>query len=330
MKYDVVALGELLIDFTSGGLSDRGNMLFEANPGGAPGNVLAMLNKLDRTTAFIGKVGDDFLGRSIVGALEQLGIGTQAVSYHKSVNTTLAFVNNKADGDREFAFIRNPGADTQLSVADVPIDVIQNARIFHFGSLSLTNEPSRTATQNAVSIAKKSDVLVSFDPNLRPLLWENAEAAQRQIEWGCSNCDILKISDDETAFLTKCNGTKAGAEQLLSSYPNIRLLFITKGKNGSEGYWGNVFAEQPVFHGITAIDTTGAGDTFLGCCLSFVLDCSIDNPQKSILDQMLLFANAAAGLVTTKYGALRSMPEKDSIEALIAAAAESAERRTSD
>jgi fructokinase len=317
MKYDVVALGELLIDFTSSGLSGNGNQLFEANPGGAPGNVLAMLSKLGRHTAFIGKVGDDFFGKGIIDTLDQLGIDTAAISKDGHANTTLAFVNNKADGDREFTFFRNPGADTRLDASDVPVELIQNASVFHFGSLSLTHEPSRTATGIAVTAAKESGALISFDPNLRPLLWETLVYARKQMEWGCSVCDILKISDEEAEFLTDCKDTRLAAERLRSLYPNIRMLFITKGKSGSEGYWGDVYAEQPAFTSADTIDTTGAGDTFLGCCLSLVLDLDIDEPDAGALIDMLIYANAAASLVTTKQGALRSMPERGSIEKLI-------------
>ncbi|MDR1271564.1 MAG: carbohydrate kinase [Clostridiales Family XIII bacterium] len=321
MKYDVVALGELLIDFTGSGLSDRGNLLFEANPGGAPGNVLAMLSKLGRNTAFIGKVGNDFFGRGIIDTLGQLGIDTGAISRDSHTNTTLAFVNNKADGDREFTFFRNPGADTQLDSLDVPYELLQNTSIFHFGSLSLTHEPSRGATRIAVTAAEEYGALISFDPNLRPLLWEAPVYAQRQMEWGCGVCDILKISDEEAEFLTDCKDTRLAAERLRLFYPNIRIIFITKGKSGSEGYWGDVYAEQPAFINEDTIDTTGAGDTFLGCCLSMILDLDIGKPDAEALNSMLIYANAAASLITTKQGALCSMPEKEGIEKLISDAA---------
>jgi fructokinase len=317
MKYDVIALGELLIDFTDDGISDSGNPLFEANPGGAPGNVLAMLSKLGRNTAFIGRVGDDFFGHNIVSALELLGIDTTAISYDKRENTTLAFVNNKADGEREFTFLRNPGADTQLSTSDIPLDMLSDTSVFHFGSLSLTREPARTATYNAVATAKKAGAIISFDPNLRPLLWNDFESAREQIGWGCGVCDLLKMSDAEVNFLTGRKDTKAGANYLRAHFPNIKMLFITKGKQGSEGYWGDIFAEQPTFMEVDTIDTTGAGDAFFGSCLSFIIEQNINCPKIDLLEQMLLYANAAASLVTTKRGALCAMPDKTEIERLI-------------
>jgi fructokinase len=316
MRYDVIALGELLIDFTDNGLSGSGNALFEANPGGAPGNVLAMLRQLNRNAAFIGKVGDDFFGRSIIKTLENRGIDTQGILCDENVNTTLAFVHNRPDGDREFTFFRNPGADTRLSVSDVPEDMIQNTSIFHFGSLSLTHEPARSATKAAVDSARRSGAIVSFDPNLRPLLWDGPEAAKEQIAWGCGICDILKISDEEALFLTGCEDTKIAAARLRSLYPDVRMLFVTKGKLGSEAYWGDLFAEQPTFD-VDTIDTTGAGDAFFGCCLSFVPDLDLDDPDGALLNRILVYANAAAALVTTKRGALSAMPTKESIENLI-------------
>ena len=316
MKYEVVALGELLIDFTDHGVSDRGNPVFEANPGGAPGNVLAMLAKLGHKTAMIGKVGDDIFGAILIETLEKIGIGTANVYKTEQAGTTLAFVHNTPGGDREFSFFRKPGADTLLRYDEVGADSIKNCRIFHFGSLSLTAEPARKATQTAVIAAKANRTVISFDPNLRPMLWKDSSDAKLQIEWGCSMCHILKIADDELLFLTG-RDDGAGIDILRAKFPEIKLIFLTKGVHGAEGYWGNLHSSRPAFLQIDAIDTTGAGDTFFGCCLSRVLACDIDRPDQAVLDDMLVFACAAAALTTTKKGALLSMPDRDEISALI-------------
>ncbi|MDL2294880.1 carbohydrate kinase [Ruminococcaceae bacterium OttesenSCG-928-D13] len=317
MKYDVVALGELLIDFTDYGKSMQDNPIFEANPGGAPGNVLAMLAKLDRKTAFIGKVGADMFGRLLIDALAQSGIDTTGVLIEEKASTTLAFVCNSLDGDREFSFFRKPGADTMLCQDDVDINLIKNCDIFHFGSLSLTHQPARCATQIAVEWAKKAHALISFDPNLRPLLWDTFEDAKHQISWGCSVCDILKIAVEELFFITGKESLKDGIRYLRQQYPHIKLILLTKGKQGAEGYWGQCHFAHPSFMEVKTIDTTGAGDTFLGCCLSTVLEKGIDSPSQEDLEEMVVFANAAASLITTKKGALLSMPEVQDIEGLL-------------
>ena len=316
MKYDVIGLGELLIDFTDYGISEQGNLVFEANPGGGPGNMLAMLAKLGKRTALISKVGNDMLGELLIEALEKSGISTECVFKEQGANTTLAFVHNKEDGEREFSFYRKPGADTLLSPDDVKDDLIKSCSIFHFGSLSLTHQPVREATQRAVALARESSRVVSFDPNLRPLLWDSLEDAHQQIDWGCSVCDILKIADDELFFLTGKESNPEGISFIREKYPQIRMLLLTKGSGGSEVFYGKHHISCPAFKNVKTIDTTGAGDTFLGCCLSHVLDFGLDNLSQRSLDKMLIFANAAASLLTTKKGALRSMPEKSEVISL--------------
>ena len=319
MEYDVVAIGELLIDFTGNGVSAQGNPLFEANPGGAPGNVLAMLAKLGKKTAFIGKVGDDMFGRMLKDIIEKAGINADSVQMEESANTTLAFVQNSPDGDREFSFFRKPGADTLLSEADVRAGLIQNCRIFHFGSLSLTHQPARAATQKAVALARKSGALVSFDPNLRPLLWKEQEDARQQILWGCGQCDILKIAEEELEFSSGIADIAEGAEWMRRKNPQIKLLMVTKGKRGSEVFWQDVHAEKPTYLQVKAIDTTGAGDTFCGSCLHYVLEHGLDGLNKPLLEEMLLFSNAAASLVSARKGAICSMPEPEEVRALAVA-----------
>ena len=216
--FDVAALGELLIDFTENGLSEQGNPLLEANPGGAPCNVLAMLTKLGKKTTFIGKVGKDQFGAQLKNGLEEAGIDTQSLIMDDEVHTTLAFVHTFEDGDRDFSFYRNPGADMMLKKEEVPMDVIAASRIFHFGTLSSTHPGVREATRSALDHAKKNGLLISFDPNLREPLWDSLEDARREISYGLGFCDILKISDNEMEFMTGTTDYTAGVKKLQESY----------------------------------------------------------------------------------------------------------------
>lgn len=313
-KIDVLALGELLVDFTENGKSKQSNLLFEACPGGAPCNVLAMLRKLDKSCAFIGKVGDDMFGRLLCNAVEEVGINIDGVIMDTEVPTTLAFVQTLQGGERDFSFYRKPGADMMLAKEELPTHMLENARIFHFGTLSMTHLGVRNTTQRAVEIAKKSGALISFDPNLRPPLWDNQENAKKQIAWGLSQCDILKIADNELLFMTGENDFYKGAAMLQNQYPNIKVLNLTAGANGSYSFYGN---DEPVFMPAFClggtIETTGAGDTFCACVLSFILENGIDNLSVQDRQQMLRFANAAAYLVTTRKGALRAMPNQSEI-----------------
>lgn len=316
-KFDVVALGELLIDFTENGASPQGNPVMEANPGGAPCNVLAMLNKLGKKTAFIGKVGNDIFGRQLAETVRQSGTDISNLVFDDTVHTTLAFVHTFADGEREFSFYRNPGADMMLTKDEVMTDIVKEAKIFHFGTLSSTHEGVREATRYAVETAKNNGSLISFDPNLREPLWNSPEDAKKEIEYGFSKCDILKISDNELEFMTGTDDYSEGVEIIRSEYSNIRIIFVTLGKNGSRIYYKNMMAEQPTFSEIKPIEKTGAGDTFEGCALNFLLEHDIDSLTEDNLSSLLLFANAGASLITTRKGALKVMPEKSEIEALI-------------
>ncbi len=315
--YDVVALGELLIDFTANGTSEQGNGLFEANPGGAPCNVLSMLTRLGRHTAFVGKVGEDIFGRLLKATIEEVGIDSAGLVLDASANTTLAFVQNAPDGDREFSFYRDPGADELLCPEELPLEMLGQTRIFHFGSLSLTREPSRSATRAAVEAARAGGALVSFDPNLRASLWKSLDTAKEQMLWGCSVCGLLKIAEEELEFLTGCKEIGEGAAQLREQFPNIQLLLVTRGKQGSIAFWKELMVSQPTYLQIKAVDTTGAGDTFCGCCLHFVLEYGLEQLNEERLTGMLRFANAAASLITTKKGAIRSMPELDAVRRLM-------------
>ncbi len=314
-KYDVVALGELLIDFTSNGVSSQGNPLFEANPGGAPCNVLSMLQNLNHKTAFIGKVGPDMFGKTLRNAIESVGIDSTYLYEDKDVNTTLAFVHTFEDGDRDFSFYRNPGADMMLSESDVlnAKEAIEDAKIFHFGSLSLTHETNRAATRKAIEIAKASGALISYDPNLREPLWKSLEEAKEQISWGLSVCDVLKISDNEITFITGISDYKEATLKLKEMFPNIELIFVSLGKDGSLAYNGDIVVSGDAFILENTIETTGAGDTFMACCLHQIIESSWRKYNPMELSNILKFSNAAAAIITTRKGALSVMPTLDEI-----------------
>ena len=316
-KFDVIALGELLIDFTENGVSSQGNPIFEANPGGAPCNVLAMLNKLGKKTSFLGVVGKDQFGVSLRAALEEQNIDTSHLYEDPEVHTTLAFVHTFEDGDRDFAFYRNPGADMMLNEDQIDEAYITSARAFHYGTLSMTHEGVRKATRKAIDIAKKAGLLISFDPNLRPPLWKTMEEAKEQISYGLSQCDLLKISEEELEFMTGTKDIKEGAHKLLAQYPNLKLMNVTMGKEGSMAFHEGKEVFQAPFIQKNTIETTGAGDTFGACALNFVLEHGIQGLTEEELQEMLRFANGASSIVTTKKGALRVMPERTEVEAFI-------------
>lgn len=308
-KYDVVALGELLVDFTMNGSSEQGNPLFEANPGGAPCNVLSMLQKLGKKTAFIGKVGQDFLGEMLRRVVAELGIDTANLIMDREVPTTLAFVHTARDGDRNFSFYRSPGADMMLRKEEVDISMLQNTVIFHFGSLSMTDPGVETASKMAVETAKEEGALISFDPNLRPPLWKNLNAAKEKMAYGISRCDILKISDDEIAFFTGTDDIDKGAAEIQSKY-DTPLICATMGKMGSRAYYRGKRVECEPFLNPNTIETTGAGDTFMACVLNGILDHGLDGLDTQNIHEILEFANASSSIITTKKGALKVMPDE--------------------
>lgn len=314
-KYDVIALGELLIDFTMNGQSEQGNNMFEACPGGAPCNVLALLNKMGKKTAFIGKVGKDQFGTLLRDTITEAGIDASNLMVDENVNTTLAFVHTFPDGDREFSFYRNPGADMMLTVDEVNPEVVKDTKVFHFGTLSMTHEGVREATKKAVETAKANGCLVSFDPNLRPPLWSSLDLAKEQMEYGFGKCDILKISDNEIQFVSGKEDYDEGIAYLQETY-NIPLILLTMGKDGSRAYYKGMRVDRPGFS-VKAIETTGAGDTFCGSSLNYLVDHDFENLTEEQLGEMLTFANAAAALVTTKKGAIKAMPVKEEVLELI-------------
>lgn len=324
-KYEVTAIGELLIDFIENGSSEQGNPILEANPGGAPCNVLAMLQRLGHSTAFLGKVGEDIFGRRLLKTLEEIGIDTTGLIMDVQSRTTLAFVEKKADGDRDFSFYRNPGADMMLTEEEIPEEVVRNTGILHFGTISMTHEPVRSATKKAVALARESGALLSFDPNLREPLWDSPDSAREQMAYGMSVCDILKISDNELQWFTGQEDYAAGIGRLRQEY-RIPLILLTMGKDGSRAYYcpyaeqgkeDTLIVEVPALLQEKTIETTGAGDTFGGCCLHYLLQYGITGLTEERLREMLRFANAAASVITTRKGALRVMPEPEEIYALL-------------
>ena len=314
-QFDVVAMGELLIDFTENGISSQGNPLLEANPGGAPCNVLAMLAKLGKSVAFIGKVGNDQFGSQLKDTLRAVGIDMRGLVTDPVVHTTLAFVHTLPDGDRDFSFYRDPGADMMLTAQELAPGLVEQAKIFHFGTLSMTHDAVRAATLCALDRARQAGVKVSFDPNLRPPLWSSMELAKECMELGMSRCDYLKIADNEVRFFTGAEDYEEGVRLIRKQYPNISVLFLTMGANGSRAYCRDLRAEQPGFM-VDTVDTCGAGDTFCGCALGYLLDHDSAKLTQDQLNELLRFANAAAALVTTKKGAIRSMPERWQVNAL--------------
>jgi len=301
-------MGELLIDFTMAGQSGQGNEMFEACLSGAPCNVLSMLNKLGKKTAFMGKVGNDQFGRSLKGLLDEIRIDTSHLLFDSKVHTTLAFVHTGENGERDFSFCRNPGADMMLEEKEVDTGFLKQARLFRFGTLSMTHEGVRNATKKALLAAKEEGMLISFNPNLRPTLWESLDMAKEQMKYGFQFCDILKISDNEIQFVTGKEDYEEGIRNLQETY-HIPLIFLTMGSDGSRAYYGNIKAECQALE-CDAVKATGAGDTFCGNVIHSVLEYGLEQLTQEQLLEILRFANTAAAIVTTRKGAIRAMPEK--------------------
>lgn len=311
-EYDVIALGELLVDFNALHSNDFDSVVYESNPGGAPCNVLAMLSNLQKRTAFIGKVGDDCLGHALQQRIVRMGISTEGLSKDKKRNTTLAFLNDSKTYPHQYLFYRNRTADMNLDEGDVDADMLSRTRIFHFGSLSFTHKRCRKATRKAIKAAKSKHRLISFDPNYRPVLWPGEEEARKWMLYGCSVCDILKVEASELAFITQQTTIQNGVDFLQKHY-SISLILVTSGEAGSQAFMGNRKVYQEAFLTNRTIDTTGAGDTFLGCCLAYILEQGMELSDHQ-LQEMLFRANAAASLETTRKGAIRAMPTQAELE----------------
>ena len=312
---EVVALGEALIDFTPMGKTEAGNPVFERNPGGAPANVLAQLARLGVGTAFIGKVGDDMFGRGLQETMQRVGINTERMIFSGEFNTTLAFVQLSEQGDRSFCFVRRFGADKMLTPEEVDFRVFDGAKAFHFGGVTLTEEPARTATLACAAEAGRRGLLVSYDPNYRPLLWHGDAAAE--LRKGLLYADILKVSDEECRMLSGKENLAEGSAFLSREY-DIPLVFVTLGSKGSAFRFGDAYVEQPTFD-VRTIDTTGAGDSFFGSMLYCILQShkNIHGLTVQEISGFMRFANAAGSLVTTRKGALLSMATLPEIQALM-------------
>ena len=307
--YDVVAMGELLIDFTCVSKDAEGYPTMAAHPGGAPANFLAALAKFGTSAALLGKVGDDAFGKLLVGTLNQAGIGTSGIIMAEDVFTTLAFVTLDETGNREFSFSRKPGADTCLSYEELDMSLIDNAKVFHFGTLSLTDEPARTTTYKAVEYAKNAGKLITYDPNLRKPLWKSLEEAKKQLIWGMTKADVVKISDEEVEFLWGL-GVEEGAEYILKNF-GVKLVFVTCGADGC--YFKNAVAsgKVPSLSNIKVVDTTGAGDIFGGSAVYKLLQTGKEPGvlNEEELREIVTFACTSAGLSTTKPGGISSVHE---------------------
>lgn len=305
--YDVVALGELLIDFTWAGSDGEGYPTLAAHPGGAPGNFLAALAAYGCKTAMIGKVGADAFGQLLVKSLDQAGIDRTGVAVDGSVFTTLAFVTLDERGERSFSFARKPGADTCLIPDEVPGALIDHCRVFHFGTLSLTQDPAREATRQAVAYAREQDKWVSFDPNLRPPLWNDLDRAREEMLWGLGQADIVKLSGEEAYFLWQC-GPEEAAAQLHSL--GVKIAFVTLGAEGCLVSGNGVSRQVSALEGVRPVDTTGAGDIFGGAALSRLLQTgkALEELTGEELEQAAQFGCAAAGLSTQKQGGMTSVP----------------------
>lgn len=309
---DVTALGELLIDFASRGEDASGYPTMAALPGGAPCNFLAALNAYGAKTAFLGKVGDDAFGHLLLNTVKQAGIETKGIAVDPDVFTTLAFVTFDANGDRSFSFARKPGADTQLRWEEVDKTLIAGAKVFHFGTLSLTDEPARSTTREAVAYAKAAGKLITYDPNLRKPLWKSEDEAREQILWGLSQADVVKISDEEVEFLWNCS-PEAGADKLLKEY-GVSLAMVTMGPKGALLKTANAgcYVSCPK---VTPVDTTGAGDIFGGSAVARLLE--LDKPCSNLTAEDLsyigLYAATAASLSTESSGGIPSIPARERV-----------------
>lgn len=322
---DVVALGELLIDFATQSTDSDGYPTMAAHPGGAPANFLAALTKFGAKTALMGKVGNDTFGKLLMGTLEKAGIETRGLITDDKVFTTLAFVTFDEHGDRAFAFSRKPGADTCIRFEELDLSLIDEAKVFHFGTLSLTDEPARSATYQAVAYAKSKGKLITYDPNLRKPLWKDLDTAREQLLWGLSQADVVKISDEEVEFLFDL-GVEEGAKYILDHF-DVKLVFVTCGADGC--FFKNAIAEGkvPSLSGIRVIDTTGAGDIFGGSAVWKLLQTGKAPAclHEDDLTEIVRFACTSAGLSTTKAGGISSVPAYTDVLCAMTSAAKQAE-----
>lgn len=317
-KYDLVAVGEVLIDMTETGKTEAGSSVFAANPGGAPANVAVAASKLGAKAAFIGRTGPDPLGEGLREVLEANGVDVSGMSVDKAVPTTIAMVSLDENGERDFTFLRNPGADITLSPEHLPREMIESAKILHFGSVSLTAEPERSATLAAVEIAKQAGNLISYDPNYRPPLWPDEKTAVAEMKAAVPLCDILKVSDEEMVLLSGSGNLSQGSAALTEMGPFLVLITL-----GADGVFYRMGASTGHISGrqVTVADTNGAGDTFFGAVLCELA--KLPDPEEVTvpeLEKILRFANYAASVTTSRSGAIPAMPGRQEVEELLAEA----------
>ena len=315
--FDVVAVGEMLIDFTP--VKSQGdNYLFSPNPGGAPANLLCSLAKFGKRAAFLGKVGDDQFGHLLRKTLEDNHVSTEGMVMSKQYQTTLTFVHLNEHGDRSFRFYRNQGADTMLEPEEVCYELIDRTKIFHFGSLTLTCNPARKATLSALEYAKKAGKIISYDPNLRLSLWDNKQLAKEMIQKGLDYANILKLSEEEAMFLTNCQDYMKAAQTLMERYHNLRIILVTLGANGSLALNRHNCVSLTAYP-VKAVDTTAAGDSFFGGFLYQLLELGkpLDALQEEDLISCLSFGNATGSLTTTKKGSIYALPDLQEVKKLM-------------
>ncbi|HHV30461.1 carbohydrate kinase family protein [Acetivibrio mesophilus] len=315
--FDVIAVGELLIDFLPAGINENGLSLFSSNPGGAPANVLAMLAKLGAKTAFVGKVGKDGFGQFLKATLDNAGIDTSNLLMSPSEMTTLAFVHLDEKGDRSFSFYRKHCADVSLDIGELNKNLLHTCRFLHFGAVSLTDEPSRTATLEAARIAKAAGAIISYDPNYRPALWNDEKEAREYMLKAVEYADLVKVSEEELFLLTEGTEFSGAADKLLAIGPSV--IFVTSGEKGSYVFTKTCYANHGGYN-VKAVDTTGAGDSFVGAMLWQLKDMSLEEISqicKQQWEKLLAFSNAAGAIVTTKKGAIPAMPDLDTINAFV-------------
>ena len=310
---DVTALGEILIDFTPCGNSEAGQRVFEQNPGGAPANVLECLNKCGKKTAFIGKVGNDMHGQFLVDVLNDSGICTDGVIVDDSVFTTLAFVALSDSGERSFSFARKPGADTCLTCEELNEELILASKVFHIGSLSLTAEPVKRTTFEALEIAKQAGCIISYDPNYRAPLWDSKEAAVKGMRSVLTYVDVMKLSDEETVLLTDIVEPEGAAKKLVDM--GVSVVAVTLGADGALVCTKEGSRIVPGFKA-DMVDTTGAGDSFWGGFLKCLLDSGKKTEDIGLEEaaEFAMYGNAVASLCVEKRGAIPAMPSVEEIE----------------
>lgn len=316
---DVIASGELLIDFVpeTSGVTLAGTTTFKKSPGGAPANVAVGLARLGVSSGFMGKVGDDAFGHYLAETLHDNGVDVSRLLFSAEARTMLAFVTLDTAGEREFMFYRNPSADMLYSPEEVDTAYVESAKIFHFGSISLISEPSSIATLKAVTTAREAGALVSYDPNLRLSLWESAQVARETIMKAWTMAHIIKVSEDELAFLNEVISVD-DSEQLVRAmwHPELRLLVVTRGSGGCD-YFTPDYARMVEGFPTDAVDTTGAGDAFVAALLKCLLDYPDIYENSDRLHQVCRYANAAGAIATTERGAIPALPGEDQIEKLL-------------